>query len=54
MPNPPSFFEVQMSFQALRHKLLEFDSSLIPVQQKFLIMVVIFAMNFFEKRILDM
>jgi hypothetical protein len=43
-----------MSFQALRHKLLEVDSSLTPVLQKFLIIAVSFAINIFMNRILDM
>jgi hypothetical protein len=54
MPKPPSLFGEQMSFQALKQRLLEFDSSLIPVHQKFLIIAVSFAMNFLVKRILDM
>jgi hypothetical protein len=37
MPSPPSSFRVQMSFQARRHRLFEFVSSLTPVHQKFLI-----------------
>jgi hypothetical protein len=42
-----------MSFQALKHKLLEFESFLIPVQ-KFLIMEVSFAIKKIEKSIFDM
>jgi hypothetical protein len=43
-----------MSFQALKHKLLEFESFLIPVHQKFLIMEVSFATKKIEKSIFDM
>jgi hypothetical protein len=54
MPNPPSFFPGTMSFQDLRHILLEFDSSLILVHQKFLIIYVSFAIKKIMKRIFDM
>ena len=54
IPNPPSVFEFEMSFQARRQRLFLESVSLIPVHQKFLITAVSLAMNFFENKILDM
>lgn len=53
IPSPPSFLEVQMSFQALRQRLLELSPSLMPVHQKVLIIAVNLKISFLEKRILD-
>jgi hypothetical protein len=54
MPRPPSFFGVHISFQALRQSDLALASSRTPVHQKVLIMAMSLAINFLEKRILDM
>jgi hypothetical protein len=42
-----------MSAHALRHMHFVEGSSFTPVHQKFLIIAVSFARNFFEERILD-
>jgi hypothetical protein len=53
IPKPPSFFGEQISFQALRQRLLELVSSLVPVHQKFLMIEVSFAMNFLVNKMFD-